>query len=71
MESYPEFPCDSTLNQLYDSERFDAYRALGKFAMANAYQTFKDEFVAALEGAYPVDRAGVKLDTVVVRPEPV
>jgi hypothetical protein len=32
----PKFPCDPTLDQLYDAERFDAYRELGSFSMAQA-----------------------------------
>lgn len=41
-EKHPGFPCDSTLNQLYSAERFDAYRALGTFAMNQALDTHKD-----------------------------
>jgi len=29
----PEFPCDPTLDQLYDADRFDAYRELGEFCV--------------------------------------
>lgn len=34
--SHPSFPCDSTLNQLYTAERFDAYVALGNYSMTGA-----------------------------------
>ena len=33
---HPTFPCDSTLNQFFTAERFDAYRTLGRFAAARA-----------------------------------
>ena len=33
---HPTFPCDPTLNQLFTADRFDAYRALGEFAMHRA-----------------------------------
>lgn len=33
---HPQFPCDSTINQLYTAERFDAYHALGSVAMERA-----------------------------------
>jgi hypothetical protein len=36
--SHPTFPCDSTLNQFFSAERFDAYRTLGAFAAARALQ---------------------------------
>lgn len=33
---HPKFPCDPTLDQLYDSDRFDAYRELGRFSVEQA-----------------------------------
>ena len=30
---HQNFPCDSTLDQLYDADRFDAYRELGAFSV--------------------------------------
>jgi hypothetical protein len=36
----PKFPCDPTLDQLYNAERFDAYRMLGAFSMAQALNAF-------------------------------
>ena len=38
------FPCDSTLDQLYTAERFDAYRSLGAFAAGRAWAELGDEF---------------------------
>jgi hypothetical protein len=38
------FPCDSTLDQLYKAERFDAYLALGRFSMADAFDKMEKEF---------------------------
>jgi len=35
--AHPSFPCDPTLNQLYNAERFDAYHALGGFAAEQAF----------------------------------
>ncbi len=32
----PDFPCDPTLDQLYDADRFDAYRELGEFCVEQA-----------------------------------
>ena len=32
----PKFPCDPTIDQLYDAERFDAYRELGRFSVDEA-----------------------------------
>jgi hypothetical protein len=34
----PEFPCDPTLDQLYDADRFDAYRELGEFCVDRAIE---------------------------------
>jgi hypothetical protein len=36
--SHTTFPCDSTLDQLYTADRFDAYLALGRFAMTRAFE---------------------------------
>ena len=33
---HPGFPCDSTINQLFTAERFDAYRTLGEHAAERA-----------------------------------
>jgi hypothetical protein len=33
----PDFPCDSTIDQLYTADRFDAYLALGNFSMRAAF----------------------------------
>ncbi|MDP9388029.1 MAG: hypothetical protein M3Q48_08875, partial [Actinomycetota bacterium] len=35
-DAHPTFPCDPTLNQFFTAERFDAYRALGRFAARTA-----------------------------------
>jgi hypothetical protein len=35
--SNPKFPCDSTVDQLFTAEQFDAYVALGNFAMGEAF----------------------------------
>src|SRR5207248_537279 len=43
-EQHPQFPCDPTTNQLYTAERFDAYRTLGAFAMATAWNECGSEF---------------------------
>ena len=39
---HPAYPCDSTLQQLYDGAEFEAYRALGASAV-----------IAAEEGGLP------------------
>lgn len=36
LAAHPTFPCDPTLDQLYDAERFDAYRELGAFSVEQA-----------------------------------
>jgi len=36
--AHPSFPCDSTMQQLYTAERFDAYVALGHFSMQMAFR---------------------------------
>jgi hypothetical protein len=40
--SNPTFPYDSTGNQIYRAERFDAYRALGYHAATRAYHLERD-----------------------------
>lgn len=42
-ERHHEFPCDPTLDQLYDAERFDAYRMLGIFAAEQAWESCRHE----------------------------
>ncbi len=44
----PNFPCDSTLDQLYTAERFDAYLALGHYAMSEAYKATLGQYATAL-----------------------
>jgi hypothetical protein len=39
-----KFPCDSTLDQLYSADRFDAYKALGAFSATQALQYVRDDF---------------------------
>ena len=39
-----KFPCDSTLDQLYSADRFDAYKALGAFSASQALQYVRDDF---------------------------
>ena len=36
LAEHPAFPCDPTLDQLYDADRFEAYRALGQFSVHEA-----------------------------------
>jgi len=38
--AHPTFPCDSTVNQLYNADRFDAYLALGRFATTQAFDSY-------------------------------
>jgi hypothetical protein len=52
-ERNPRFPYDPTANQLYDAERFDAYRALGGFAMHNAWETYGRQFDAFRQQHHP------------------
>jgi hypothetical protein len=40
------FPCDSTIDQLYKAERFDAYLALGRFSMQQAFDASENDFDA-------------------------
>jgi len=35
-ERHPSYPCDSTLEQLYDGAEFEAYRELGASAVSAA-----------------------------------
>jgi len=44
-----EFPCDSTINQLFTAEKFDAYVALGHYSMKSA---FDDGAIHARWGEY-------------------
>ena len=44
---WKSFPCDPTSNQLYDAQRFDAYRSLGHFCTARAFAD------PAAAGAWP------------------
>jgi hypothetical protein len=37
---HPNFPCDPTLDQLFDGERFDAYRELGRYSVEQALNAF-------------------------------
>jgi hypothetical protein len=49
-----DFPCDPTTNQLYDARRFDAYVALGNFAMSQATTAMRDtyrDFLAHADGS--------------------
>jgi hypothetical protein len=39
-QQHPNFPCDSTLDQLYDADRFDAYRELGAFCVDQAVKGY-------------------------------
>ena len=36
---HANFPCDPTLDQLFDGERFDAYRELGRFSVEQALES--------------------------------
>lgn len=45
-ERHHQFPCDPTANQLYTAERFDAYRALGTYAMQSAWDVHGAGFEA-------------------------
>jgi hypothetical protein len=37
---HPTFPCDSTIQQMYDDEEFEAYRALGRAATHSMLESF-------------------------------
>ena len=37
---HTRFPCDPTMDQLFDGERFDAYRSLGRFSVTQALKSF-------------------------------
>jgi hypothetical protein len=39
----PKFPCDPTIDQLYDADRFDAYRELGRFSVEEAAKKWPPE----------------------------
>jgi hypothetical protein len=43
-DRHPQFPSDPTINQLYDAERFDAYRELGRFTMERAWSTYGEDY---------------------------
>jgi hypothetical protein len=45
-ENNPAFPCDSTVNQFYSADRFDAYRELGYFSADQALSECQAEFDA-------------------------
>jgi hypothetical protein len=45
-KSNPVFPCDSTADQLYDADRFDAYRELGYLCADQAVQACGGDFDA-------------------------
>ena len=47
-ETSAHFPCDSTLDQLYTSDRFDAYRSLGGLSFRQAWEMHGDEFKTTL-----------------------
>jgi len=56
----PNFPCDSTLDQLYDADRFDAYRELGSFAV--------DQAVSGLQAAVAAMEADIAANTTGAEP---
>jgi hypothetical protein len=37
---HPNFPCDSTIQQMYDDEEFEAYRALGRAATHSMLESY-------------------------------
>jgi hypothetical protein len=43
-ERHASFPADPTLDQLYDADRVEAYRALGEFAAEVALEACWGEF---------------------------
>ncbi len=43
-DRHPVFPCDPTINQLFDAERFDAYRELGRFTMEQALSAYGADY---------------------------
>jgi hypothetical protein len=47
------FPCDSTLDQLYTADRFDAYRSLGVFGAHEALTYCWNDFTHYLETGRP------------------
>jgi hypothetical protein len=50
------FPCDTTLDQLYTSDRFDAYRSLGAFAASQALTYCWNDFQQYLKAGRPPAR---------------
>ena len=54
-DRHRSFPCDSTLDQLYDAERFDAYRELGYLCADRALSDCSTDFEAfrASSGSVP------------------
>jgi len=52
---HQNFPCDSTLDQLYDADRFDAYRELGAISV--------DQAVSGLSAAVSEMEADIAADT--------
>ena len=51
---HPVFPTDPTLDQLYDAERVEAYRALGEFLTEQALVSCQKEFQAWKDARHPV-----------------
>jgi hypothetical protein len=51
--AHPQFPCDPTLDQLYDAERFDAYRELGAFSVEQAIARWGPDQQGAVPGPHP------------------
>jgi len=49
----PDFPCDATTNQLYNAARFDAYLALGSYAMTQATAALKSAYATFLTTVPP------------------
>jgi hypothetical protein len=45
-DGHRSFPCDSTLDQLYDADRFDAYRTLGYLCADQALTAYGPDFAA-------------------------
>jgi len=41
--AHPVFPCDSTIDQLFDADRFEAYRELGYFSVHEALKKVKPD----------------------------
>lgn len=47
-DAHKQFPCDSTLDQFFTADKFDAYLALGHFAMNEAYTATSTDYAAHL-----------------------